>query len=122
MYFIIRKRLLIKRLTVADATNLKSEDRLILLNLARRFRFNSAAVVFDIPLKTSLARNALRERIVPEDAVRSQHKLLQETLSSIEGEGFDYLFVLNEAQQSRARVTIDPPARRSTSRSPASIK
>lgn len=120
MYFIIRKRLLIRRLTVADATNLKAEDRRIMLNLARRFRFNSAIIIFNISLETSLLRNAARERIVPEDAIRNQFQLLEKTLPSIESEGFDYIFTLNEAEQSRARIVIAPPARLFSSRKPGS--
>lgn len=115
MYFIIRKRLLLRRLTVADATNLKAEDRGRLLALARRFRFNAAVIVFDVSLDTCLARNSSRRRRVPEDAVRNQFQLLEETLSSIEQEGFDYLFKLNEVDQSETKILIAPPSKRFTS-------
>lgn len=122
MYFIIRKRLLLRRLTVADATNLKTEDRGRLIAIARRFRFNSAIIIFNISLETCLERNASRDRVVPEDAVIAQYQLLEKTLGSIESEGFDYIFVFNESDQSHSRVVIDLPARRPASRPPAAKK
>jgi protein phosphatase len=118
MYFIIRKRLLIRRLTVADATNLKAEDRGRLISIARRFRFNSAVIIFNISLETCLARNASRDRVVPEDAVRDQYQLLEKTLSSIESEDFDHIFIVNESDQSRTKIVIDRPARRFFARRP----
>lgn len=116
MYFIIRKRLSLRRLTIADATNLKSEDRGKLIPIARRFRFNSAIIIFNISLETCLARNASRDRVVPEDALRAQYQLLEETLLSIEGEGFDYIFIVNESNQSSIKILVTPPARKKITR------
>ena len=115
MYFIIEKRLRLGRLTVADATNLKREDRKPVIKIARSFGFNSAALVFNIPLELCLARNRARTRVVPEDALRAQYDLLVNTLRTIRQEGFDYVYVLDEIAQSEALFKIT----RSVNRPPA---
>jgi len=104
MHFIIESRLWLGRLTVADATNLKREDRRPLIELANRFGFNLAAVVFNVPLDVCLSRNAGRARTIPRDAIVAQHELVQPTLASIKQEGFHYAFVLDENQQESAQI------------------
>jgi len=104
MHFIIESRLWLGRLTVADATNLKREDRRPLIELANRFGFNLAAVVFNVPLDVCLSRNASRARTIPTDAIVAQHSLVQPTLASIKQEGFHCAFVLDEKQQASAQV------------------
>ena len=106
MNFIIRKRLSLGRFTVADATYLRSLDRLELIGVARGLSFRVAAIVFDVTLKTCLRRNSERSRTVPEEALRLQHILLRETLGTIEGEGFDEVHVLDERDQSTVTVRI----------------
>jgi predicted kinase len=106
MYFIIEKRLRLGRLTVADATNLKREDRKPVIRIARRYGFNAMALVFNIPLELCLARNRTRARVVPEDALRAQHELLIKTLRTIRREGFDCVYALDEIAQSEAAVKI----------------
>ncbi|MFY9554409.1 MAG: AAA family ATPase [Blastocatellia bacterium] len=104
LYFIIEKRLMIGRLTVADATNLKREHRRALLRIARRFRFNAAAIVFNVPIEVCLSRNTSRDRKVPQEALIEQYSLLERTLRTIEKEGFNYVRVLNEKTQSNLAV------------------
>ncbi len=106
MHFIIKKRLLIGRLTVADATHLKPQERRPLKMMARRFGFHAVALLFDIPIDVCLARNAARSRIVPEEAVRMQYGLFEMTLEEIDREGFDSVFILNEADQSQSEIRI----------------
>ncbi|HVF92586.1 MAG TPA: AAA family ATPase [Blastocatellia bacterium] len=108
MFFIIRKRLLLKRLTVADATNLDSADRRELKKTARWFGFKAAAFVFDLPLETCLDRNAGRERVVPEEAIKMQFEKLESTRKSIRQEGFNYVFVLDQESQDEVIVEIGP--------------
>ena len=112
MHFIIRKRLLIARFTVADATHLKAEERRPIKMLARRFGFRAVAIVFNLPIEVSLARNAARSRKVPEEAVRMQYHLFEATLDVIHREGFDSLFILDEADQSQSEIRITRPQRR----------
>jgi len=106
MNFIIQKRLSLGRLTVADATSLKREDRKPLLKIARRFAFHAALVVFNIPIEVCLARNSKRDRVVPKHAIASQYALLQTTLRTVGAEGFDFTYVLDGEAQSATSVTI----------------
>ena len=103
---IIRTRLWLGRLTVADATNLDREDRKWLVKAAHNYQFNAAVILFDIPLETALARNAARDRVVPEEALLRQHDLLRNSLRSIHQERFDSVFVLTSEAQSEASVEI----------------
>jgi predicted kinase len=109
MYFIIRKRLLLKRLTVADATNLESFDRREMIKTARWFNFKAAALVLDIPLETCLERNAARERVVPEEALTRQFEKFESSLKSIRQEGFNYVFMLDRESADNVSVEIGPP-------------
>jgi protein phosphatase len=112
MHFIIRKRLLIDRLTVADATHLKPQERRPLKMMARRYGYHSVALLFDVPLDVCLERNAARSRVVPSEAVRTQYVLFESTMNEIHSEGFDMVFVLDEAGQSQSEVRIARPQRR----------
>jgi predicted kinase len=102
--FIIRKRLLLKRTTVADATNLERADRNWLINTARFYNFFVAAVVFDLPLETCLLRNAVRERVVPEEALFHQYELFKEARKTVGEEGFDTIFVVDEKNQASLEI------------------
>lgn len=106
MHFIIAKRLTLGRLTVADATNLKREHRKKLLRIAWKHRFNTAVIVFNIPIDRCLERNANRTRSVPRDALSDQHALLEKTLRKINEEGFNYVCVLDENSQLSATVKV----------------
>jgi protein phosphatase len=106
MHLIIEKRLMLGRLTVADATNLKREHRKTLIQIAKRFNFNTAVIVFNVPIEICLERNGSRKRKVPQEALMDQQTLLKTTLRSIEKEGFNYLKVLDETTQSNVAVRI----------------
>ncbi len=116
MHFIIEKRLYLARTTVADATHLDRPARRWLVKAADWFDFKAAAIIFDIPLEVCLARNAARERVVPEDALLRQYEMLQETLRTIRQERFNYVFVLNEEEQNRVTIEQGPPRWRARSR------
>jgi protein phosphatase len=105
-HFIITKRLALGRLTVADATNLRREHRRTLIQIARRFHFNTVAIVFDVPVETCLSRNAERLRKIPQDALINQRLLLDKTLKAIDREGFTQVYSLNENTQSNTLVRI----------------
>jgi predicted kinase len=106
MNFIIEKRLELRRLTVADATSLKREDRMQFLRIVRRFNFHAGLVVFNIPIEVCLARNSKRDRMVPKQAITLQYALLRTTLRTVDSEGFDFTYVLDEEAESAASVTI----------------
>ena len=105
-HFIIEQRLMLGRLTVADATNLKAEHRRTLLRIARRNRFNAAAILFDVPIEICVERNSTRKRRVPQEALLMQRELFETTLYSIRKEKFDYVHVLDQEMQSNVAVRI----------------
>ena len=104
--FIIRKRLYLHRFTVADATNLEAGDRRWLTRTAEYYHFFSAIIIFNLPLEVCLKRNALRHRIVPEDALQRQYDFLQQTIQTIQDEQFDNVFILNEKEQIETTIEI----------------
>ncbi len=119
MNFLIKKRLLLGRLTVADAMNIDPVNRKRLVRFARWFRFRSLALVFKIPLETCLARNDARDRRVPKDVLLKQYKLFESARHTIGQEGFNDLFVLDETAQSETSIEIAPPYNHPVNRPPA---
>jgi len=105
-HFIIEQRLMLGRLTVADATNLKPEHRRTLLGIAKRNQFNAAAILFDVPIEICVERNSTRKRRVPQEALLMQRELFETTLYSIRKEKFDYVHVLDQEMQSTVAVRI----------------
>ncbi|MFD8712047.1 AAA family ATPase [Streptomyces anulatus] len=88
LHLIVDKRLARGRLTVIDATNLRSSDRAWLLARARHWKRLTTAVLFDVPLATVQAQNAGRDRVVPAHVVREFHGLLP-TVDQLHDEGWD---------------------------------
>jgi protein phosphatase len=108
MHFIIEKRLLLVRLTVADATNLKREDRGSLVRIGRWFGFNTILIAFNTTYETCRARNSARDRMVPDDALAAQYELFEKTLKTIKRERFDSVYIIDEADQDDALVEVVP--------------
>src|SRR5215470_3063506 len=94
MHLIIEKRLLLGRFTVCDATNLDRAARNSLLRIAHRFGFNTAAIVFDVPLDVCAQRNSGRRRVVPEEALKNQYAMFEKAKTAVVKEGFGQVVVL----------------------------
>ncbi|CUS83613.1 Predicted kinase [Candidatus Kryptobacter tengchongensis] len=107
-YFIIEKRLLVGRLTVADATSLSKETRRQLIEIGRKYGFKIAIIIFDIPLEICIERDKKRPRKVGEQVIRNQYINFLEAKKSIPTEGFDEIFILNEETLDTAVVEIIP--------------
>src|SRR5215510_16576033 len=60
LYFIAAKRLAAGKLVVVDATNVQSEARKPIVELARQFHCLPVAIVFDLPEKLCHERNRQR--------------------------------------------------------------
>ena len=84
--YLLVKRLAIGRpVTYIDATNLTPAERAPYIRIGKAHGCDVEAVFFDVPLEVCRARNASRERVVPEDALaRMAAKLKPPTLE----EGF----------------------------------
>jgi protein phosphatase len=103
-------RLARRRLTVVDATSVESWARQQLLAVANRLQRPAAAIVFNLPLTTSLERNAARtDRRLPPAAIRRQHGRMRASLDGLVAEGFNPLVVFSTgAEIEAAEVELLP--------------
>ncbi|HET7026311.1 MAG TPA: AAA family ATPase [Candidatus Limnocylindrales bacterium] len=115
--FAMLNRTLVRRLadgllSVVDATNLERHARRAIATRAAAARVPTVALVFDVPLRTALARNRLRPgRRVP-DAVVAMHRGMLDRLldgGSLDGEGHALVAVLDPVALDSAVVRRSPP-------------
>ena len=94
---IARRRLRRGLLTVIDATSLRSEDRQVLLDLAKECDVFAVAVVLDVGLGelTKRARTTGRDEAV----VARQHVLFSKSRNKLRKEGFRYVYHLDGAAE-----------------------
>lgn len=99
LHAVLAVRLARGRLTVVDATNVEGWARERLLALARRHRRPAVAIVFDLPLATSLGRAAARiDHPVPAAAIRRHHARMRASLDGLVAAGFASIVVLSSAE------------------------
>ncbi|RII17775.1 Bis(5'-nucleosyl)-tetraphosphatase PrpE [asymmetrical] [Streptomyces sp. YIM 130001] len=96
LHYIAGKRLEAGRLTVVDATNVQSESRKQLVQLARSHDVLPIAIVLDVPEEVCAERNAGRvERAgVPRRVIQRHQRELRRSLRHLEREGFRKVHVL----------------------------
>lgn len=100
--FLLKQRLRLRRpLTCIDATNLTARERGPYVRIAQRFGASAEAVFFDIPLEICLERNRGRDRVVPEEVMRTYAARLTPPDAA---EGFEKIW----------RVIAEPHATRSS--------
>ncbi|HYI40382.1 MAG TPA: polynucleotide kinase-phosphatase [Allosphingosinicella sp.] len=111
---VIEKRLKNRRFTVVDATNVQPESRKGLLALARKWHALAIAIVFDLPEKLAVERNALRpDRQFGEGPVRRQMMSLRRSMRGLQREGLRYVHVLKTVEDvdsvaiRRTRLWVD---------------
>jgi predicted kinase len=111
-YAIIRQRLALGRLTVADSTGLQEFARRRLLHLARGSGRPAHLVVFEAPLEVLLRQNAGRSRRVPEEVLTRHAEQLRALLEggALEAEGFDAVHRLAHPFGREAAPVIVRPA------------
>ncbi|MET0398624.1 MAG: AAA family ATPase, partial [Longimicrobiaceae bacterium] len=105
---IIRGRLSLGRLAVADATNLGPGARARLRGEAARRGAPAVALVLDVPLATCLAQNLERARRVPPEVIELHHAQLAAARDALPTEGFDAVHLVAPDTE----VTIGPPLRK----------
>jgi protein phosphatase len=99
LHVIVRKRLARGKLTVIDATNVQPEARKTLIELAREYHVFAVAIVFDLPERLCLDRNASRaDRQFGTHVVRNQLQQLRKSLRGLEREGIRYVFKLSTVE------------------------
>ena len=105
----LERRLGAARLTVVDATNVEGRARAALLRRAMAARLPAVAIVFDLPPRVVLARNAARAtRVVPSDVVEMHLGLLRTAIDRgrLEGEGFERVYRLRQPREVDAAVIV----------------
>ncbi len=105
-YFIIEKRLVGGRITVADATTLYCPARLALLKIAKRHNARAVLMVFNVSMKVCIKHDKLRRRKVGEEVIHRQYNTLEEALKSIPSEGFDEIYMLDEKSLKNVEVEV----------------
>jgi len=110
-YAILRQRLALGRLTVADSTGLQAFSRRRMLEMARDRRRPAVAVAFAAPLEALLRQNALRDRRVPEEVLVRHAEILRHILESgaLREEGFDAVHLLSHPFGEEARPALARP-------------
>ncbi len=110
--FIAKKRFLRGLLTVIDATNIKSEDRGPLIELARGFHYSLAAIVLDLPEAVCQERGRERtDRGVPPHVIRRQLDQMKRSLGNLKKEGFRFIYTLNSEAEVNGAVVKRLPLR-----------
>lgn len=100
LHFIAAKRLAGGRLTVADATNVKPEDRKPLIELARQYHCLPVAIVLNIPERVCHERNRVRtDRPLPDHVAHRQLQNLRRSLRGLEREGFRHVLILSSPEE-----------------------
>ena len=100
LHFIAGKRLAAGKLVVVDATNVQSESRKPLVELAREFHCLPVAIVLDLPERVCHDRNQGRaDRDFGPHVIRQQTQQLQRSLRGLEREGFRHVFILDSAER-----------------------
>ncbi|MFH8559574.1 polynucleotide kinase-phosphatase [Streptomyces sp. NPDC017988] len=110
LHYIAGKRLAAGRRTVVDATNVQSDSRKQLIELARRYDVLPIAIVLDVPEDVCAARNAMRaDRAgLPRRVIQRHQRELRRSLRHLEREGFRKVHVLRGVQEiDDARVVTE---------------
>jgi protein phosphatase len=103
LHFIARKRLAAGKLTVVDATNVQTEARKPLIDVAREFHCLPVAIVLNLPEKLCQERNAARpDRRFGPHVIRQQAQQLRRSMRGLEREGFRHVFVLRTPEEVEA--------------------
>ncbi|HEX7149932.1 MAG TPA: polynucleotide kinase-phosphatase [Thermoanaerobaculia bacterium] len=106
LHYIARKRLAAAKLTVVDATNVQSEARRPLVQLARESHVIPCAIVLNVPASVCHERNQTRpDRQFGPHVVRGQMQQLRSSLRHLQKEGFRHVYVLDSLEEI-ANVTI----------------
>jgi protein phosphatase len=110
LHFVAAKRLAAGKLTVIDATNIQPEARKPLVALAREYHCALVALVLNLPEALCRQRDQERpNRNVGPSIVHLHSQQLQNSLPSLEQEGFRQIYILNSAEEINAVELIRQP-------------
>jgi protein phosphatase len=112
VHHIVRQRLLWRRFTVVDATNLLPESRKPLIDLARRYHYLTCAIVFDLGEELCQLQNSQRsERVVPRHVVANHSQAMAKLEAGLDKEFFTRRYVFQTREQVDAAVVTRVPIR-----------
>ena len=98
--YIVSMRLKNGLMTVIDATNLRSEDRKGLINIARKYHCLPIAIILNIPKDVCQLRNESREdRTFGKHVIRSQYSTMRQGLRGLKREGFRNITHLRSVEE-----------------------
>ncbi|MEQ9232317.1 MAG: polynucleotide kinase-phosphatase, partial [Cyclobacteriaceae bacterium] len=107
LHFIIAKRLKNGLITAVDATNVQTEGRQKLIQIAREHHCLPVAIVLDVPEKVCQERNDERpDRNFGKHVVRQQRSQLKRSIRNLKREGFRHIHVLSSVEEIDAIQTI----------------
>jgi len=110
LHYIAGQRLALGRLTVIDATNVQTEARKPLVELARKYHCLPVAIVLNLPERLCQERNRTRdERDFGPHVVRQQHSQMRRSLRGLAKEGFRHVFVLQSPEEVEAATVERVP-------------
>jgi len=95
-HYIIYKRMLQDRFTIADSTALQPEARRRLLALAARNNYYTCLLIFNIPPEICAHRDKQRNRLVGEQVIVFHNGLLQRVIQEAPGEGWNQVHILRD--------------------------
>lgn len=94
-HFIIHKRMQQGVFTIADSTALKANARYPLLDLARRHRYATCLLIFDMPIAACIQQDQQRSRSVGAQVITYHYNLLRQTLLDAPREGWQQIHILH---------------------------
>jgi protein phosphatase len=107
VHHVVACRLAWKRFTVVDATNLQPAARKPLIELARRYHYLLAAIVFDLDEETCQKHNLARPgRTVRPDVLAHHRQQLARALAALQSEGVRNVYILRSPEEVES-VTIE---------------
>ena len=100
LHYVASKRLQNGHLTVVDATNVQTEARRLLVQLAKKYHCLPVAIVLDVPEKVCHARNEERlDRNFEKNVVGHQRSQLSRSIKNLKKEGFRQIHVLSSVEE-----------------------
>lgn len=110
LHFIASKRLALGKIIVVDATNVQSESRKPLVELARQYHCLPVAIVFDLPAKLCFERNKNRpDRDFGEHVIHQHRSQMHKSIGKLKYEGFRHIFRFESEEQINAATITRVP-------------
>jgi protein phosphatase len=108
LYFILDKRLYLKRLTIVDSTALSADIRRKYLEIAKTHKIPVVYLIFNHSLDCCLQRNLTRQRVVEREVIERQYKKLCRVFDVLPGEEVYKVYLIDEINEPEVKIVIVP--------------